>query len=429
MKTKKFIAIKILCFALSGLLLTSSVFVSGAKTMTVQAETNEGDLTASILYFIMSVLGAIARKDPISLMNAGASGATLISTITNYVKDNGDGTYTIDEELFQEVLNAMNEVESSMFSDDDVTKFFSGDAVTYNATIYSQYLSPSNNVTYTDIWTLNALETYPICAVYISGGSAGDRIMFYYNSTLKSYSKSWNRDYYVGDSLTSSGSKTAFSINLNNHYDVHECDYALNFPIFSNTDDAQAYLTNGAGYEKALNYTDSELFEYSSYYTGTYNGGDFTVSYNTLSGLDDKINELNETDKTTDEKIDELQDYINGADDGISGGTGGIGDITVSGGDSGDSGATGGNGLGGFLSGLGSIGDAILSILGKLLEYIGKALELFTDTITKVLDIIPKGFTGLLMALFPFVPQEWIVAIELTLVLGIVLMIVKAFRK
>ena len=94
-----------------------------------------------------------------------------------------------------------------------------------------------------------------------------------------------------------------------------------------------------------------------------------------------------------------------------------------------DNGGSSGGGLGSFLGGLGSIGDAILSILGKLLEYIGKALELLTGTVTKVLDLIPSNITNLLLGLFPFIPQEWVTAIELSLVLGVVLAVVGAFKK
>lgn len=97
--------------------------------------------------------------------------------------------------------------------------------------------------------------------------------------------------------------------------------------------------------------------------------------------------------------------------------------------DGGDSGGGFGDGLGGFLDGIGAIGDAILGILGKLLEYIGKAIELLSDTVMKVVDLIPKNITALISGLFPFLPQEWLTAIELSLVLAVIVGIVGIFKK
>lgn len=87
-----------------------------------------------------------------------------------------------------------------------------------------------------------------------------------------------------------------------------------------------------------------------------------------------------------------------------------------------------GTGLSGFLDGLSGLGDGILSIFGKLLEYIGKALELITTTIDDILTVIPTNITNILTALFPFIPEEWITAITLSLVLAVVYGIVKLIR-
>lgn len=97
--------------------------------------------------------------------------------------------------------------------------------------------------------------------------------------------------------------------------------------------------------------------------------------------------------------------------------------------DGGDSGGGFGDGLGGFLDGIGAIGDVILGILGKLLEYVGKAIELLSDTVMKVVDLIPKNITALVSGLFPFLPQEWLTAIELSLVLAVIVGIVGIFKK
>lgn len=96
-------------------------------------------------------------------------------------------------------------------------------------------------------------------------------------------------------------------------------------------------------------------------------------------------------------------------------------------GGSGDSGGSGG-GLSGFLDGLGSVGNAILAILGKLMEILGSAIELVTGAITDLITIIPNSIGELLGALFPVFPEEWIKAITLSLVLGVVVGIVRMFK-
>lgn len=116
-------------------------------------------------------------------------------------------------------------------------------------------------------------------------------------------------------------------------------------------------------------------------------------------------------------------------DSSNSGNNGSVSDNDTSSGDSGDSGGSSGGGLGNFLKGLGSIGDALLSILGKLLEYVGKAFELITGLIDDVLTIIPENITNLISALFPFIPEEWVSCITLSLVLGVVGIIIGLFKK
>lgn len=169
----------------------------------------------------------------------------------------------------------------------------------------------------------------------------------------------------------------------------------------------------------------------SSIYKGTssYTGGAITLPENcsviNYGEMYTNINSGIQNGMTADE-IQKLIDstiasYL-GNSNNNSGNSGNSGN--VSGNDSGSS----GGGLTGFLSGLGSIGDAILSILGKLLEYLGKAVQLLVDVIANIIDIIPTNFTNLLTALFPFFPHEWVTAVELFLVLGIILVIIKSFK-
>lgn len=82
-----------------------------------------------------------------------------------------------------------------------------------------------------------------------------------------------------------------------------------------------------------------------------------------------------------------------------------------------------------LFDGLDSVFGVIIGIVGKLLSYIGQALELFTGTIDKIINIIPQNVTALMTGLFPFLPEEWTVVIELSLVLGVVAVIVGIFKK
>ena len=132
-----------------------------------------------------------------------------------------------------------------------------------------------------------------------------------------------------------------------------------------------------------------------------------------------ELKECNLSDLTID-KIPEIPPNI-GGDSGDSDSGGSVSDNNT--------GTSSGSGLSGFLDGLGALGDALLAIIGKLLEYVGKAIELLSGTVTKVIDLVPQNITNLISGLFPFIPQEWLVAIELSLVLAVVIGIVGIFKK
>lgn len=189
------------------------------------------------------------------------------------------------------------------------------------------------------------------------------------------------------------------------------------YRVYKSIDDYKAYSIGTRPYYVTENFTNYDsTIDNSTTITQTEIDNSVTYGdvYNYITNNYDNPDGLSE-----DELRAILAEYLTQINNNNSGGSGSGSD---------DSGSSGG-GLLDFLSGLGSIGDALLSILGKLLEYIGKALELLTGTVTKVLDLIPSNITNLLLGLFPFIPQEWVTAIELSLVLGVVLAVVGAFKK
>lgn len=176
--------------------------------------------------------------------------------------------------------------------------------------------------------------------------------------------------------------------------------YSLGQRPYFITDKFQDYNVNG---DNSCIISDSNL-QNSSVYGDVYNY--------IINNYGDNANGLSEDDLMR--IVSELLAQNSGSSGSSSGGS--------------SSGSSGG-GLGNFLKGLGSIGDALLSILGKLLEYVGKAFELITGLIDDVLTIIPENITKLLTALFPFIPEEWVSCITLSLVLGVVGIIIGLFKK
>lgn len=147
------------------------------------------------------------------------------------------------------------------------------------------------------------------------------------------------------------------------------------------------------------------------------------ITYNDIvDNLPDGADGLDEEDlrRIIEEILRGLRDEED--DDDGSGGSGGSG--------SGGSGGSGGGfniDFSGLIQGLVSLLEGLLNIIGKLLEYITKAVTLLTDTILQIIEIIPNNITALLSALFPFIPTEWAFAIQLSLVFGIIVGIVRMF--
>ena len=104
--------------------------------------------------------------------------------------------------------------------------------------------------------------------------------------------------------------------------------------------------------------------------------------------------------------------------------------------DSGGSGSGGSgiiDGLGKLFGAIGNIIDKlfgfVLGLLSKVVDFFGSILEMFTDTLTKLIDIVPAGFNQFLAAMFPYIPEEWITIAEFILLVSAIGCVVALFKK
>lgn len=104
--------------------------------------------------------------------------------------------------------------------------------------------------------------------------------------------------------------------------------------------------------------------------------------------------------------------------------------------DSGGSGSGGSgiiDGLGKLFGAIGNIIDKlfgfVLGLLSKVVDFFGSILEMFTETLTKLIDIIPSGFNEFLAAMFPYIPEEWITIAEFILLVSAIGCVVALFKR
>lgn len=142
------------------------------------------------------------------------------------------------------------------------------------------------------------------------------------------------------------------------------------------------------------------------YYTGTPN-------YNiTTSEVNNIVNNYYPSDP------DDDPGGGSGSDDSGGSGSGGSGII---------------DGLGKLFGAIGNIIDKlfgfVLGLLSKVVDFFGSILEMFTDTLTKLIDIVPAGFNQFLAAMFPYIPEEWITIAEFILLVSAIGCVVALFKK
>ena len=131
-KAKQYLLKRILCFLLVGCITSTSVFLSYENTIIVQADDSVVDniirSAVSVILITIGVGGAI-QSGGMSMQYAVSAVLGIwneVDNISSYISDNGDGTYTIKQELIQSVGDIVREHEENSFSDSDVEKMFSG---------------------------------------------------------------------------------------------------------------------------------------------------------------------------------------------------------------------------------------------------------------------------------------------------------------
>ncbi len=91
------------------------------------------------------------------------------------------------------------------------------------------------------------------------------------------------------------------------------------------------------------------------------------------------------------------------------------------------------DGLGKLFGAIGNIIDKlfgfVLGLLSKVVDFFGSILEMFTDTLTKLIDIVPTGFNEFLAAMFPYIPEEWITIAEFILLVSAIGCVVALFKR
>lgn len=91
------------------------------------------------------------------------------------------------------------------------------------------------------------------------------------------------------------------------------------------------------------------------------------------------------------------------------------------------------DGLGKLFGAIGNIIDKlfgfVLGLLSKVVDFFGSILEMFTDTLMKLIDIIPTGFNEFLAAMFPYIPEEWITIAEFILLVSAIGCVVALFKR
>lgn len=126
----------------------------------------------------------------------------------------------------------------------------------------------------------------------------------------------------------------------------------------------------------------------------------------------------------------EVNNIVNNYYGDNSGGGSGSGSDD-SGGSSGGSGII--DGLGKLFGAIGNIIDKlfgfVLGLLSKVVEFFASILEMFTDTLTKLIDIIPAGFNEFLAAMFPYIPEEMITIAQFIMLVSAIGCVVALFKR
>lgn len=394
MKSYQKLLKKIFALSLAGCIVFSTIFFSYENAIIVEAADYE-DLLRDAVYVGLAAFGVVTAVSG----GATLTPALLLPFITNiagtgfdiydYVTDNGDGTTTISEEFIQIVGQAYQqykEENADLFDGNlNMTQegyyYFPSCEVTIYHPDFSATSGFAGTVRFTDIYS------YFPCAIYLWHDD--DHLLpviIYYNfASDKFYSQFYN---FLNDSDIEGPSSfsilnpknctktyvdvsvaqsffSSFSIGI-----IHRglgkagsiTANSSSIPVYHNLNALKQGLKT-EDFSAAFNYGTIPDME-SSKYTGFYEGGDITVTNEKLAGISDKLDEINETGKDIDSKLQDLLDWLN------------IGDNNKPGDNTGDN--------SGILDGIADIFEGMTSAISGYLD----AILMYLESILTDLDYI-----------------------------------------
>lgn len=318
--------------------------------MVVNADDGYDQIIETAVIAGLSVLGVVVTggsSAAIATILINAAGLEGIN-IYHYFKDNGDGTTTISEEFIQFVAQAYQQYKEENVDLFDGNLNMTQDGYYYfpscEVTVYNPNYGKgfTGTVRFTDIYS-----NFP-CAIYIlSDSEAIMPYIIYYNYAADKF-YSCGSVYYPNNKLDESvehpstwsilNPKKAMRtyVDYSSGYSYFDqfgigcpktdpsCYISANsssIPIYHNLDALKQGLKT-EDFSAAYNYGTIPDME-SSRYTGVYEGGDITVANEKLTGISDKLDEINETEKDIDSKLQDLLDWL-----GIGNGCSNVGGIT-----------------------------------------------------------------------------------------------------
>lgn len=350
----KRIAIYLCCTVL----FSSSIFM--AYSVPVCAETTYGDLLEDALYIAGAAAGIYFSGGTLTpallipfIERLAGTGFDVYDYVT---QDPETGTTTISADFVNLVLQAYKQYQQEngdkfdgTLDYDDTTKIYK-----YGS---SDYHLKTPTVTYSSV--MSGCESYyPIAVLLVAGTTQYNYNNWGYgynpNDTTKGYG--CFVFYYVGTPDTSNYGIIPLDRNPNTLYKKPSCimyadgveegrgegflgrkisgpgenapGYFISFnsstiPVYTSFDMMKDAFHSG-DYSHAENYSVGTSSGETSSYTGEYNGGDITVLTSSLDALRDKIAELEASNKSLEEKLKELLEWLK-----LTGGGSGGGDVTV----------------------------------------------------------------------------------------------------
>lgn len=353
---------RIVIYLCCTVLFSSSIFM--AYSVPVCAETTYGDLLEDALYIAGAAAGIFFSGGTLTpallipfIERLAGTGFDLYDYVT---QDEENGTTTISADFVNLVLQAYKEYKEENGEKFDGTVKFDEQSKVYVYGESEYQLSAPNNRTYAS--HISGFKTYLPVAFLLNPGLTNSKyfwwgtssfdensdntgfggILFYYTGHPDSF------DYGIvamGRNPSTFSERPQSIIYYNgeeqqriNDFNIQQISgpnatspgYFISFnsstiPVYTSFDMMKEAFHSG-DYSHAENYSVGTSSGETSSYTGEYNGGDITVLTSSLDALREKLAELEASNKSLEEKLKELLEWLK-----LTGGSngGGNSDVTV----------------------------------------------------------------------------------------------------